>query len=157
MKTFLIGLLVLGTQTAFGLGPLLKYSYGNPTTSSELSISLDGTIQRTEKYGGGLQPVALPEVMLTADTRKKLFEAIQAVYQNGHTVVPGHEAAPGSSSGSLKAFSMNGPIVIRTIDRGKPRDKDTVTYSPIAEARWIETLVFSLVQNRMYLIESGGR
>jgi hypothetical protein len=148
-------LLCVAARASFGAGPLLTYTYGNQITRSELSIQLDGTVQRSEVRGPGEAAEVLPEIMLTADTRKQLFMAIHEISQAQPVVVPGHETLDGSSSGSLKAYSQIGPYVIRVIERGKPLEKDVVSYSPAPEARWIEKLVFSLVENDMYRIETG--
>ena len=153
MKKVLLTLLLLGCPLVYAQGVLLKYGYGNQITYSELSVFLDGTIKRTEKYGGGAAPESQPDVMLTPETRRQLFFAIDAVSRAGHEVVPGHVTLLGSSSGKLMAYSKDHEYVVRTVERGLPREKDTVTYSTASEARWIEKLVHSLVENRMYLIE----
>lgn len=155
MKRILFGLAIFLTHLAHAKGELLTYEYGNQITRSELRILLDGTIHRTEKRAGGAPAEIMPDVMLTPDVRKQLFFAIQAVVERTPDVIPGHDTTLGSSSGRLEAHSMLGSHLIRTIERGKPGEKDTVTYSKVPEARWIERLVFSLVENRMYRIELG--
>ncbi len=152
-KIFVIFFL-FASSLSFGASKvLLKFEFGNQITRSYLTIFDNGTIERRERLQPGKPLVTSPEISLTETSKKQLTDALEAVEKGNQSTEPGNKTSLGSSSGSLVGYTAGGvPLTVRVITRGNGMgSRDTVKFSTTPEARWIEKLVNSVVERKMYL------